>query len=143
MISIKTEFAWRGTADGRACGIQDMVRIGETAMQVIQRLNRETPRLLERWHRSLKEANDWLTDLNFGIARQRVAGLILKMRTEYDASVCTLFSREEMGVMLNLKLETVSRTLSAFVREGAVQALDNQGRLYRVVDVGLLNAPKA
>jgi hypothetical protein len=54
MICIKTESAWRDTADGRACGIRDMVRMGETAMQVIQRLNREAPRLLERWHRSLK-----------------------------------------------------------------------------------------
>lgn len=72
-----------------------------------------------------------------------MAGLILKMRTEHDASVCTLFSREDMAAMLDLKLETVSRTLSAFVREDAVQALDNHGRLYRGVDVGLLNAPKA
>jgi len=29
------------------------------------------------------------------------------------------------------------------VLEGAVQALDNQGRICRVVDVDLLNAPKA
>ena len=64
------------------------------------------------------------------------------MRAEHDASISTLFSREDMGAMLDLKLETVSRTLSAFVREGAVQALDNQGRIYRVVDVDLLNAPK-
>jgi hypothetical protein len=75
---------------------------------VIQRLNRETPRLhqrlLEKWHRSLKEADDWLADLNFGNARQRVAGLILKMRSEHDASVATLFSREDMGAMLDLKL---------------------------------------
>ncbi len=143
MISIKTESAWRGTADGWACGIRDMVRTSEIAMQVIQRPSRETPRLLERCHRSLKEADDWLANLNFCTARQRVAGLILKMRTEHDASVCTLFSREDTGVTLDLKLETVSRTLSAFVRKGAVQALDNQGRLYRVVDVGLLNALKA
>ena len=236
MIPIKTESAWRGTADCRACGIRDMVlfadlkeedfnlihapiddlehpaghalvRMGQTAtslytlragvvklarntadgrqrivrvlragdviglealmgptydsdaigltsikvcrlpLQVIQRLNQETPRLhqrlLERWHRSLKEADDWLADLNFGTARQRVAGLILKMRADHDASVCTLFSREDMGAMLDLKLETVSRTLNAFVREGAVEPLDNLGRVYRVVDVDLLNAPKA
>jgi len=114
---------------------------------VIQRLNRETPRLYqrlpERWHRSLKEADDWLADLHFGTAGQRVSGLILKMRADHDASVCTLFSRQDMGAMLDLKLETVSRTLNAFVREGAVQALDNQGRVYRVVDVGLLHAPKS
>jgi CRP-like cAMP-binding protein len=235
MIPIKTESAWRGTADCRSCGIRDMVlfadlheedfklihapiddleypaghalvRMGETAtslytlragvvklvrntvdgrqrivrvlragdviglealmaptyesdaigltsikvcrlpLQVIQRLNRETPRLhqrlLERWHRSLKEADDWLADLNFGTARQRVAGLILKMRAEHDASVSTLFSREDMGAMLDLKLETVSRTLNAFLREGCLEGLDNHGRVYRVLDAEALVAPK-
>jgi CRP-like cAMP-binding protein len=235
MIPIKTESAWRGTADCRACGIRDMVlfadlkeedfnlihapiddlehpaghalvHMGETAtslytlragvvklvrntadgrqrivrvlragdviglealmgatydsdaigltsikvcrlpLQVIQRLNRETPRLhqrlLERWHRSLKEADDWLADLNFGTARQRVAGLIFKMRSDQDASVSTLFSREDMGAMLDLKLETVSRTLNSFVREGLLQPMDKQGRVYRVVDAEGLQSPK-
>lgn len=236
MIPIKTESAWRGTADCRHCGIRDMVlfadlreedfalihapiddlafsagqplvRMGETAtslytvrvgvlklvrntvdgrqrivrvlragdvvglealmgptydsdaialtptqvcrlpLQVIQRLNRETPRLhqrlLEKWHRSLKEADDWLADLNFGNARQRVAGLILKMRSEDDAQVSHLFSREDMGAMLDLKLETVSRTLSAFEREGLIEPLDKYSRVYRVVDAERLSAPKA
>ena len=235
MIPIKTESAWRGTADCRSCGIRDMVlfadlheddfklihapiddleyapghavaRMGETAtslftlragmvklvrntvdgrqrivrvlrsgdvvglealmgptyesdavaltsikvcrlpLQVIQRLNRETPRLhqrlLEKWHRSLKEADDWLAELNFGNARQRVAGLILKMRSTTDAGIVTLFSREDMGAMLDLKLETVSRTLSAFEREGLIEPVDKQGRLYRVVDAARLVAPK-
>jgi CRP-like cAMP-binding protein len=235
MIPIKTESAWRGTADCRACGIRDMVlfadlreedfnlihapiddleyaagqplvRMGETAtslytlrtgviklvrntvdgrqrivrvlrsgdvvglealmgptydsdaisltpikvcrlpLQVIQRLNRETPRLhqrlLEKWHHNLKEADHWLAELNFGNARQRLAGLILKMRSEQDPSVCTLFSREDMGAMLDLKLETVSRTLNAFVREGLIESMDKIGRVYRVRDVARLAAPK-
>lgn len=226
MIPIKTESAWRGTADCRHCGIRDMVlfadlreedfalihapiddlafsagqplvRMGETAtslytvrvgvlklvrntvdgrqrivrvlragdvvglealmgptydsdaialtptqvcrlpLQVIQRLNRETPRLhqrlLEKWHRSLKEADDWLADLNFGNARQRVAGLILKMRSEDAATVSHLFSREDMGAMLDLKLETVSRTLNTLLREGVIEALDKTGRHYRLL----------
>jgi CRP/FNR family transcriptional regulator, anaerobic regulatory protein len=235
MIPIKTESAWRGTADCRACGIRDMVlfadlqeddfnlihapiddleyaagqplvRMGETAtslytlrsgviklvrntvdgrqrivrvlrsgdvvglealmgptydsdaialtpikvcrlpLQVIQRLNRETPRLhqrlLERWHHSLKEADDWLAELNFGNARQRLAGLIMKMRSEHDPQVCTLFSREDMGAMLDLKLETVSRTLNAFAREGLIEPMDKIGRVYRVMDTARLVAPK-
>lgn len=235
MIPIKTESAWRGTADCRACGIRDMVlfadlheddfnlihapiddleyaagqplvRAGDTAtslytlrtgmiklvrntvdgrqrivrvlrpgdviglealmapvydsdaialtgvkvcrlpLQVIQRLNRETPRLhqrlLERWHRSLKEADDWLADLNFGTARQRLAGLILKMRGEPEPEVSHLFSREDMGAMLDLKLETVSRTLNSFVREGMIEPMDKIGRAYRIVDAQRLSAPK-
>lgn len=114
------------------------VKVCRLPLQVIRRLDRETPRLhqrlLERWHRSLKEADDWLAELNFGTARQRVAGLIMKMRSVEDAAVCTLFSREDMGAMLDLKLETVSRMVNAFVREGAIEAMDKQGRLYRLLD---------
>ena len=122
------------------------VKVCRLPLQVIQRLNRETPRLhqrlLERWHRSLKEADDWLADLNFGNARQRLAGLILKMRSDQDPAVCTLFSREDMGAMLDLKLETVSRTLNVFVREGLIEPMDRIGRIYRVVDPQRLASPK-
>jgi DNA-binding transcriptional regulator YhcF (GntR family) len=48
-----------------------------------------------------------------------------------------------MGAMLYLKLETVSRTLSAFEREGLIEPLDKHGRVYRVVDAERLSAPKA
>ncbi|MDO9031651.1 MAG: Crp/Fnr family transcriptional regulator [Hydrogenophaga sp.] len=123
------------------------IKVCRLPLQVIQRLNRETPRLhqrlMEQWHHSLKEADDWLAELNFGNARQRVAGLILKMRAEHDPTVASLFSREDMGAMLDLKLETVSRTISAFEREGLIEPLDKQGRTYRVVDAALLSAPKA
>jgi CRP-like cAMP-binding protein len=122
------------------------IKVCRLPLQVVQRLNCETPRLhqrlLERWHRSLKEADDWLADLNFGNARQRVAGLILKMRSTGDASVVSLFSREDMGAKLDLKLETVSRTLNVFVREGLIEPLDKMGRVYRLVDADGLNAPK-
>ncbi len=122
------------------------IRVCRLPLQVIQRLNNETPRLhqrlLEKWHRSLKEADDWLAELNFGNARQRVAGLVLKMRVGNDAGVATLFSREDMGAMLDLKLETVSRTLNAFVREGLLEQIDKQGRVYRVVDPEQLASPK-
>lgn len=122
------------------------VKVCRLPLQVVQRLMRETPRLhqrlLEQWHRSLQEADDWLADLNFGNARQRVAGLVLKMRSGADASVVTLFSREDMGAMLDLKLETVSRTLSAFEREGLIEPMDRQGRVYRLIDADRLVAPK-
>ena len=234
MIPIKTDSAWRGTADCRNCGIRDMVlfadlteddfslihapiddlefsagdclqRMGDSARslmtlragvvklvrntadgrqrivrvlrpgdvmglealfsstyesdavaltgvkvcrlptEVIKRLNRETPRLHERlmgkWHQSLKEADDWLAELNFGNARQRVGSLIIKMRSTTDADTVTLFSREDMGAMLDLKLETVSRTLNAFVREGLLEQQDKQGRVYRLLNTERLKAP--
>jgi len=51
--------------------------------------------------------------------------------------------------MISIKTESAwrgtadCRACGVFVREGAVQVMDNQGRIHRVVDVDLLNAPKA
>jgi CRP-like cAMP-binding protein len=122
------------------------VKVCRIPTQVIQRLNSETPRLHQRlmskWHQSLKEADDWLAELNFGNSRQRVASLVLKMRATSDAGLVTLFSREDMGAMLDLKLETVSRTLNAFVREGMLEPLDKQGRVYRVLNEVRLASPR-
>ena len=127
------------------------VRVCRLPVEVIEKLNRNTPRmhqrLMAKWHQSLKEADDWLADLNFGNSRQRLSGLVLKMRPntqldpEADGSVVTLFSREDMGAMLDLKLETVSRTLTSFVREGLLEPLDRQGRMYRIADLERLSTP--
>ena len=46
-----------------------------------------------------------------------------------------------MGAMLDLKLETVSRTLTAFVREGLIQPIDRQGRTYRILNLAALENP--
>ncbi|WP_180681988.1 Crp/Fnr family transcriptional regulator [Tepidicella baoligensis] len=109
---------------------------------VIHRLSQNSPRLhwrlLQKWQQALKEADDWLAAINFGTARQRVANFVLKMRHATDPGVTTLFSREDMGAMMDLKLETVSREISALVRQGAIEPLDKQGRLYRIVDERLL-----
>ena len=125
------------------------VSVCRLPVEVIHRLNRETPRLHERlmakWHQSLKEADAWLADLNFGNARQRLAGLILNMSAHQPEAAgeghVLLFSREDMGAMLDLKLETVSRTLSAFIREGVVEPLDKHGRQYRILDRSRLLTP--
>ncbi len=103
---------------------------------VIQKLSSNSPRLLAqlmlKWQRTLKDADDWLADLNFGTARQRVGNLVLKMRTAENSAISMLFSREDMGAMLDLKLETVSREISRLVREETIEPLDKQGRIYRV-----------
>lgn len=113
-------------------------------LSVIHTLGASSPRLqqrlMEKWHHALKDADDWLADLNFGSARQRVCNFVLKMRSATDGQVVTLFAREDMGSMLNLKLETVSREVSALVREGALKPLDKQGRAYRILNMSPLLA---
>lgn len=118
------------------------VQLCRIPLDVVQTLGVHSPRLhkrlMEKWQRALRDADDWLADLNFGTARQRVAHLILKMRSSADAQITTLFSREDMGAMLDLKLETVSREINGFVREGLIEPLDKTGRSYRVINAQAL-----
>lgn len=112
------------------------VSVCRIPLGVIHNLSSNSPRmhirLMQKWQQALKNADDWLAELNFGTARQRVAGLALKMRDPEAPEQTSLFARDDMGAMLDLKLETVSREISALVRDGALAPLDKQGRRYEI-----------
>ena len=118
------------------------VEVCRIPSDVIHRLSQQSPRmhwrLLQKWQEALREADDWLAAINFGTARQRVANFVLKMRQSTNVELTTLFSREDMGAMMDLKLETVSREISALVRMGAIKPMDKSGRLYLILDEELL-----
>lgn len=120
------------------------VSVCRIPLQVIHTLETDSEHLHQRltmkWQQSLKEADDWLADLNFGTARRRVSNLLLKMRSDNDSRLTTLFSREDMGAMLDLKSETVSREITRLVREGAIEPLDKSKRVYRVLQLDRLQA---
>lgn len=120
----------------------DAVAACRIPLSVVERLDRHSPRLRRRlllkWQRALREADDWLAELNFGSARERVARLVARLRDPLEPAVVTLYSREDMGAMLDLKLETVSREISALVRAGILEPLDRMGRRYRIADPGRL-----
>jgi DNA-binding transcriptional regulator YhcF (GntR family) len=54
------------------------------------------------------------------------------MRSPDAMHMTTLFSRDDMGAMLDLKMETVSREINQLVREEVIEQLDRMGRVYRV-----------
>lgn len=132
-----------GRYDGTAVALTD-IALCRLPLSVIHQLGTHSPhlhrRLTDKWHDALKQADDWLADLNFGSARQRVAHFILAMRDTADPALCTMFSRDDMGAMLDLKLETVSREVAAFTREGVIEPLDKQGRRYRIANLPLLES---
>ncbi|MFZ3160821.1 MAG: Crp/Fnr family transcriptional regulator [Rhodoferax sp.] len=120
------------------------VTVCRIPIHLIHKLASHSPRLhgqlMSKWQRALKDADDWLADMNFGTARQRVGNLVLKMRNPNNHDLSLLFSREDMGAMLDLKLETVSREISRLVRGGVIKQLDKQGRIYRVIQPECLTA---
>ena len=113
-------------------------------LSVLHHLSANSPRLhlrlMQKWQQALKDADDWLAELNFGTARQRVAGLALKMRDNDTPQHTSFFAREDMGAMLDLKLETVSREISGLVRDGLIKPLDKSGRRYEILDPARLIA---
>ncbi|MGQ9367599.1 Crp/Fnr family transcriptional regulator [Azospirillum sp. A39] len=88
--------------------------------EVVERLDRETPRLhrqlMQRWHQSLRQADDWLTELSTGNARQRLARLLLQLSADAPDRPVRLFGREDLGAMLGITMETASRTVAEFKR---------------------------
>lgn len=92
--------------------------------EVIDRLNRETPRLhhqlMHRWHQSLRQADEWLTELSTGSARERLARLLLQISAEEPERPVRIFSREDLGAMLGITMETASRTVAEFKRTGLI-----------------------
>ena len=111
-------------------------------LSVLHHLSANSPRLhkrlMQKWQQALKDADDWLADLNFGSARQRVAALALKMRDPEQPQMTDFFARHDMGAMLDIKLETVSREISSLVRDGALKPCDKQGRRYEILNEAIL-----
>jgi len=96
-------------------------------VEVVKRLSIENPvvhqEMMKRWQDALNKANGWLIDLSTGSARQRIARLLLMMGS--DEVRCELMSREDMGSMLGLTMETVSRIIAEFKRKELIKKNDN------------------
>ncbi len=120
------------------------LQVCKIPLNVIQDLNRRSPRLharlMQKWQQALQDAEDWIADLNFGTAKKRVANLLLKMRHPDEPNITTVFSRADMGAMLDLKFETVSREVSGFVQVGAIAQKDSMGRVYEILDEARLHS---
>ena len=125
-----------GRYDSQAVALSE-VSLCRIPLEVMHQLGANSPRLhrklMEKWQSALKLADDWLAELNFGSARQRVLHFIRKMHEVSEDDTATLFGRDDMGAMMDLKLETVSREVTALVRAGVMTQLDKLGRHYRVL----------
>ena len=125
-----------GHFDSQAVALNE-VSVCRIPLDVIHQLGANSPRLhrklMEKWQSALKLADDWLAELNFGSARQRVLHFIRKMHEVAGDGTATLFGRDDMGAMMDLKLETVSREVTALVRAGVMEPLDKHGRHYKVL----------
>jgi len=94
----------------------------ETVNRLIQTNSVFHKDLMLRWQKSLSDADTWLTRLSTGPAKKRVANLLLRLR-ENDSTECFLFSREDIGSILSITIETASRIISEFKRNGVMKEI--------------------
>lgn len=105
-------------------------------IDVIERLNRDSPRLrrklMMKWHETVMEADQWFGELTNGLARVRMARLLLKMRDSDASDVSSLFSLEDIGSVLGMTIETASRIINTLLREGKIRRINGGERHYQI-----------
>ena len=126
LIGMEAMLGQTYAADALAC---TPVKVCRLPRALLDELADADPALLHdmmrRWQAALDEADEWLTELAAGSARWRMLRLLLKLSefAEADGRVW-LPSRQEMGAMLGMTVETASRLVSAFKREGLIETPD-------------------
>jgi CRP/FNR family transcriptional regulator len=87
--------------------------------------------LMKNLHAVVRETEQWLVDLaSSGVsARIRMARLLLLLRDGESARIYN-FSREELGLMLGVTIETASRIIAAFQRERLLVKRESGSRFY-------------
>jgi len=82
------------------------------------RLNRQ---IMKKWGEALSGSQTWFAEINTGRADLRVARFLLKFhRSTKDSIEAPLFERKDMGLMMDLKFETVSRSLASLLDMGLI-----------------------
>jgi len=84
-------------------------------------------KVMAEWHASVDDAERFLTDLSTGTAHERVARLLLYLHERGAGGRCPLIGREDMGALLGITMETTSRVVAEFKREGLLQEDAHEG----------------
>jgi CRP-like cAMP-binding protein len=133
VIGLEALVSQRYETEAVTLGLVSLCRIPHTLIRELAEKNTSLhAKLMARWHRALSDSANMLSGMNYGTARQRVINLIKTLRDPSDQTMTTLISRQDMGSLTDLKLETVSRVVASLVREGYLTPVDRVGRQYEI-----------
>lgn len=82
--------------------------------------------LLQIAQHTLDQADEVITSLSTGAAQGRVARLLLNTLSEPGSNTCVSLSREDMSALLSVTVETVSRIVAEFKRQGLIKEQHGQ-----------------
>jgi CRP/FNR family transcriptional regulator, anaerobic regulatory protein len=92
--------------------------------EVVTRLDQTNPAvhqsLLQRWQRSVDQADHVITALSTGSAEARMARLLIMLGCDEAGSELVIPGREDMGALLGITTETASRVIAEFKRRGLI-----------------------
>lgn len=115
------------------------VRVCRIPVDVIRNLEERIPNLrhefLERWHRAVRETDEWALLLGSGTIPSRMARLLLRLAEPELNDTIVLPKRSDLGAMLGVALETASRVIAQFERDGLVEHVGP--RLFRINRAGM------
>lgn len=99
-------------------------------VSVISQLSLRLPKfhheLLTRWQKSVEDADAWLTDLVTGPVKSRLARLLIRLTETGSGPSYFLPTREDIGAILSVTTESVSRTTANFKRSGLIEYVGPQ-----------------
>lgn len=93
--------------------------------EVVMQLDKTHPKvhlaLMQRWQRSVDQADHFIVALSTGPAEARMARLLLTLGCEEAGNITPMPSREDMGALLGITTETASRLIAEFRRRGLIR----------------------
>ena len=110
--------------------VLEKVLVCRIPVAVIKQLEMKVPRLrgelLERWQKTLRETDSWLTELATGSTRDRVARLLSHLVGDDPEGVCYLPGREDIAAIVGTASETVSRVVAELRRSGVIEEIGSR-----------------
>ncbi|OYY21114.1 MULTISPECIES: Crp/Fnr family transcriptional regulator [unclassified Polynucleobacter] len=93
--------------------------------KIISSLGEESPRLhrqiVKKWGEALAQSESWFSEINTGRIEVRLARFFLRIaKVSGGMAVAPLFKREDMGLMMDVKFETISRALASMADQGII-----------------------
>lgn len=99
----------------------DVCRIPSEVVMRLDQTNQSVHQaLLQRWQRSVDQADHFIVALSTGPAEARMARLLITLGCGGALPETTIPSREDMGALLGITTETASRVIAEFRRRGLI-----------------------
>lgn len=116
----------------------EVCRLPLDDLQNLRQANQEVDRaMLDRWLHQLRGAEDMMLELGAKKAAERLASFLLAWCEDSDDPWCELpLTRGEIGELLGLTIETVSRLFSQWKKSGFIEEF--KGKLHICDKDGLL-----